>query len=236
MKKVIGMNPVMELLQNRETNIEKIEIFKGTREERLGKLKSLASARNIKIFSVGKKEENSQGIVAYLSDYDYYVDFGEFLEKIAKDEKSIVLILDGVQDPRNFGAIIRSAEIFGVKGIIIPERNSVKINETVIKTSTGAIEHVDIIKVTNISDAIQKLKKLDFWVYGAEGSGTKYYYEEKYPNKTALVLGSEGEGIRKKVKENCDILIKIPMHGKINSLNVSVAGGILLSEIAKNLY
>lgn len=236
MKKVIGMNPVMELLQNRETNIEKIEIFKGTREERLGKLKSLASARNIKIFSVGKKEENSQGIVAYLSDYDYYVDFGEFLEKIAKDEKSIVLILDGVQDPRNFGAIIRSAEIFGVKGIIIPERNSVKINETVIKTSTGAIEHVDIIKVTNISDAIQKLKKLDFWVYGAEGSGTKYYHEEKYPNKTALVLGSEGEGIRKKVKENCDILIKIPMHGKINSLNVSVAGGILLSEIAKNLY
>lgn len=236
MKKVIGMNPVMELLQNRETNIEKIEIFKGIREERLGKLKSLASARNIKIFSVGKKEENSQGIVAYLSDYDYYVDFGEFLEKIAKDEKSIVLILDGVQDPRNFGAIIRSAEIFGVKGIIIPERNSVKINETVIKTSTGAIEHVDIIKVTNISDAIQKLKKLDFWVYGAEGSGTKYYYEEKYPNKTALVLGSEGEGIRKKVKENCDILIKIPMHGKINSLNVSVAGGILLSEIAKNLY
>lgn len=236
MKKIIGMNPVMELLQNREANIEKIEIFKGTREERLGKLKALASARNIKIFSVGKKEENSQGIVAYLSDYDYYVEFGEFLEKIAKDEKSIVLILDGVQDPRNFGAIIRSAEIFGVKGIIIPERNSVKINETVVKTSTGAIEHVNIVKVTNISDTIQRLKKLGYWVYGAEGSGTKYYHEEKYPNKTVLVLGSEGEGIRKKVKENCDILIKIPMHGKINSLNVSVAGGILLSEIAKNLY
>ena len=95
---------------------------------------------------------------------------------------------------------------------------------------------MDIVKVTNISDAIDKLKKLDFWVYGAEGSGNKFYYEEKFPNKTALVLGSEGEGIRKKVKENCDILVKIPMHGKINSLNVSVAGGIILSEIAKNLY
>nr|WP_307775396.1 23S rRNA (guanosine(2251)-2'-O)-methyltransferase RlmB [uncultured Cetobacterium sp.] len=236
MEKVIGINPVIELLQNKTTNIEKIEIFKGAREEKLGKLKSLASARNIKIFSVGKKEENSQGVVAYISDYDYYVEMGEFLEKIAKDEKSIVLILDGVQDPRNFGAIIRSAEIFGVKGIIIPERNSVKINETVIKTSTGAIEHVDIVKVTNVSDAISKLKKLDFWVYGAEGSGTKYYHEEKYPNKTALVLGSEGDGIRKKVKENCDILVKIPMHGKINSLNVSVAGGIILSEIAKTIY
>ncbi|MGL5053615.1 MAG: 23S rRNA (guanosine(2251)-2'-O)-methyltransferase RlmB [Cetobacterium sp.] len=236
MEKVIGINPVIELLENKSNNIEKIEIFKGMREEQLGRLKALASARNIKLFQVAKKEENSQGVVAFLNDYDYYKDLGEFIEKIARDEKSIVLILDGVQDPRNFGAIIRSAEIFGVKGIIIPERNSVKINETVIKTSTGAIEHVDIIKVTNISDAIDKLKKLDFWVYGAEGSGTKFYHEEKYPNKTALVLGSEGDGIRKKVKENCDILVKIPMHGKINSLNVSVAGGIILSEIAKNLY
>lgn len=236
MEKVIGINPVIEVLQNKANNIEKIEIFKGLREEKLGKLKALASARNVKIFSVGKKEENSQGVVAYLSDYDYYVELGEFLEKVAKDEKSILLILDGVQDPRNFGAIIRSAEIFGVKGIIIPERNSVKINETVIKTSTGAIEHVDIIKVTNISDVIQKLKKLGYWVYGAEGSGEKFYHEENYPSKTVLVLGSEGEGIRKKVKENCDILIKIPMYGKINSLNVSVAGGILLSEIAKKLY
>lgn len=236
MEKIIGINPVIELLQNKTSTIEKIEIFKGLKEERVDKIKKLASSRNIKIFPVGKKEENSQGVVAFLSNYDYYIEMGEFLEKIARDEKSIVLILDGIQDPRNFGAIIRSAEIFGVKGIIIPERNSVKINETVIKTSTGAIEYVDIVKVTNISDAIEKLKKLDFWIYGAEGSGDKYYHEEKFPNKTALVLGSEGEGIRKKVKENCDILIKIPMHGKINSLNVSVAGGIILSEIAKNLY
>lgn len=236
MEKVIGINPVMEVLQNKDKNIEKLEIFKGVREEKIKKIKELASSRNIKIFSVGKKEENSQGVVAYLSSYDYYVEFGEFIEKVIKDEKSIVLILDGVQDPRNFGALIRSAEIFGVKGIIIPERNSVKINETVVKTSTGAIEHVDIVKVTNISDVIKRLQKLGYWVYGAEGSGDKFYHEERYPDKVALVLGSEGSGIRKKVKESCDILIKIPMYGKINSLNVSVAGGILLSEIAKNIY
>ncbi|MGL6169875.1 MAG: 23S rRNA (guanosine(2251)-2'-O)-methyltransferase RlmB, partial [Fusobacteriaceae bacterium] len=133
------------------------------------------------------------------------------------------------------GALIRSAEIFGVKGIIIPERNAVKINETVIKTSTGAIEYVDIVKVTNISDALEKLKKLGFWVYGAEGDGNKYYYEEKYPQQTALVMGSEGFGIRKRVKDTCDVLVKIPMHGKINSLNVSVAGGIILSEISKSI-
>ena len=122
-----------------------------------------------------------------------------------------VLILDGIQDPRNLGALIRSAEIFDVSGIIIPERNSVRINETVVKTSTGAIEYVDIVKVKNISEAIEQLKKLDFWVYGAEASGDKYYYEENYPEKTALVLGSEGSGIRKKVKEYCDILVKIPV-------------------------
>lgn len=236
MEKVIGINPVIELLQNKEKNIEKIELFKGLKEDKVGKLRSLAASRNVKIHYVGDKTDNSQGVVAYVIDHDYYMDFRAFLEKVARDKKSIVLILDGVQDPRNFGALIRSAEIFGVTGIIIPERNSVKINETVIKTSTGAIEHVDIIKVTNISDAIAQLKKLDYWVYGAEGEGSKNYYDEKFPDKTALVMGSEGEGIRKKVKENCDILVKIPMYGKINSLNVSVAGGIILSEIAKSIY
>lgn len=236
MEKIIGINAVVEVLQNSEKTIEKIEIFKGAREERFAHLKNLASKRNIKITTVNKREENSQGVVAFLSDFDYYVSPGEFLEKLAKEPKSIVMILDGVQDPRNFGAIIRSAEIFGVSGIVIPERNSVKINETVVKTSTGAIEHVDIVKVKNISEIMTQLKKLDFWVYGADGAGNKYYHEEKYPNKTAIVMGSEGFGIRKKVKENCDILVKIPMHGKINSLNVSVAGGILLSEISKNLH
>jgi 23S rRNA (guanosine2251-2'-O)-methyltransferase len=233
MEKIIGINPVIELLQKKDSNIEKIEIFKGLKGENVGKIKKLASERNIKIFYTNKKDDNSQGVVALISDYDYYVDINEFLEKMAFKKNATVLILDGVQDPRNFGALIRSAEVFGVDGIIIPERNSVKINETVVKTSTGAIEYVDIVKVTNISEVIQKLKKIDFWIYGAEGSGKKNYFEEKFPRKTALVLGSEGFGIRKKVKENCDILVKIPMYGKINSLNVSVAGGIILSEIAK---
>jgi 23S rRNA (guanosine2251-2'-O)-methyltransferase len=236
MEKIIGLNPVTEALQNPSTNIEKIEIFKGLNNDRLGKIKNLASKRNIKIHITDKRVENSQGVVALISQYDYYVEFGAFLEELAKDEKSIVLILDGIQDPRNFGALIRSAEIFGVKGIIIPERNSVRVNETVVKTSTGAIEHVSIVKVKNIAEAIQNLKKLDYWVYGAEGSGDKCYYEEKYPKRAALVMGSEGAGIRKKVKENCDILVKIPMYGKINSFNVSVAGGILLSEMAKGIY
>ncbi|HAS80061.1 MAG TPA: 23S rRNA (guanosine(2251)-2'-O)-methyltransferase RlmB [Fusobacteriaceae bacterium] len=233
MEKIIGINAVNEAIES-NINIEYIEIFVGVRPEQVVKLKTKAKKKNIIVKDGKKKIENSQGVVAYISDYNYYITFKEFLESAVKEEKSTILILDGVQDPRNFGALIRSAEIFGIKGIIIPERNSVKINETVVKTSTGAIEYVNIIKVKNIAETIDQLKRYDFWIYGAEGNTEKYYYEEKYPNKVALVLGSEGFGIRKKVREHCDILIKIPMKGKINSLNVSVAGGILLSEISKN--
>lgn len=232
MKKIIGINPVTEVLKS-DKNIEKIEIYKKVKKETIKNILNLASKKNIKVFYNDKRIENSQGVVAIISDFDYYVDLNAFLEKVLRKEKSKVVILDQVQDPRNFGAIIRSAECFGVDGIIIQDRNSVKVTETVVKSSTGAIEHVDIVKVTNISDTIDKLKKYGYTVYGAEADGECYYYEEKYPNKVCLVLGSEGNGMRKKVREHCDKIVKIHLNGKINSLNVSVAGGILLSEIAK---
>ncbi|AYV92219.1 RNA methyltransferase, TrmH family, group 3 [Fusobacterium necrophorum subsp. funduliforme ATCC 51357] len=233
MERVIGVNPVLEVLNNREKTIEKLEVYKGVRGEILQKIQRLASERNVKIFYTNKKVENSQGFCIFLTDYDYYQDFNEFLERMAGRSQSILLMLDEIQDPRNFGALIRSAEVFGVDGILIPERNSVRINETVVKTSTGAIEYVPIIKVTNLSNAIEKLKKIDYWVYGAAGEAELSCQEEQYPKKVVLILGNEGTGLRKKVREHCDKLIKIQMRGKINSLNVSVAGGILLSEIAK---
>ena len=233
MERVIGINPVLEVLQNREKTIEKLEVYKGVRGEVLQKIQRLASERNIKIFYTNKKIENSQGFCIFLTDYDYYREFDEILENMARKSQSIILILDEIQDPRNFGALIRSAEVFGVDAIIIPERNSVRINETVVKTSTGAIEYVPIVKVTNLSNTIEKLKKIDYWVYGAAGEAESSSAEEQYPQKVVLVLGNEGTGLRKKAREYCDKLIKIPMRGKINSLNVSVAGGILLSEIAK---
>lgn len=232
MEKIIGINPVTEVLKS-DKNIEKLEIYKKVKKETIKNILNLASKKNIKVFYNDKRIENSQGVVAIISDFDYYVDLNAFLEKILRKEKSKVVILDQVQDPRNFGAIIRSAECFGVDGIIIQDRNSVKVTEIVVKSSTGAIEHVDIVKVTNISDTIDKLKKYGYTVYGAEADGECYYYEEKYPNKVCLVLGSEGNGMRKKVREHCDKIVKIHLNGKINSLNVSVAGGILLSEIAK---
>lgn len=231
MERIIGVNPVTEALLNKEKNIEKLELYNGLKGETVQKLKELASKRNIKIFYTNKKIDNSQGVAVYISNFDYYKDFDEAYEELASKDKSVVLILDEIQDPRNFGAIIRSAEVFKVDLILIPERNSVRINETVVKTSTGAIEYVNISKVTNLSDTINKLKKLDYWVYGAAGEASINYNEEDYPNKIVLVLGNEGSGIRKKVREYCDKLIKIPMFGQINSLNVSVASGILLSRI-----
>ena len=232
MERIIGVNPVIEALLNKEKNIEKLELYNGLKGETVQKLKELASKRNIKIFYTNKKIDNSQGVAVYISNFDYYKEFDEAYEELASKDKSVVLILDEIQDPRNFGAIIRSAaEVFKVDLIIIPERNSVRINETVVKTSTGAIEYVNISKVTNLSDTINKLKKLDYWVYGAAGEASINYNEEDYPNKIVLVLGNEGSGIRKKVREHCDKLIKIPMFGQINSLNVSVASGILLSRI-----
>lgn len=232
MEKIIGMNPVLEVLRS-DRNVEKLEIYKGIRKDTIKEILTLASRRNIKVFYTDRRTENSQGIVALVSEFDYYVDFIEFLEKVLRKDKSIVVILDQIQDPRNFGAIIRSAECFGVDGIVIQDRNNVKVTETVVKSSTGAIEHVDIIKVTNIADTIDKFKKYGYTVYGAEANGEKYYYEEDYPNKVCLVLGSEGNGMRKKVREHCDKIVKIHLKGQINSLNVSVAGGIILSEIAK---
>lgn len=230
MERIIGINPVTEALLNKENNIEKLELYRGLKEDTVKKIKELASKRNIKIFYTGKKIDNSQGVAIYISNHDYYVEQQDAFENLDTKEKSIVLILDEIQDPRNFGAIIRSAEVFNVDLIIIPERNSVRINETVVKTSTGAIEYVKITKVTNLSDTINKLKRIGFWVYGAAGEATIDYNLETYPNKIALVLGNEGTGIRKKVREHCDKLIKIPMYGKINSLNVSVATGIILSR------
>ncbi len=232
MEKIIGMNPVLEVLRS-DRNVEKLEIYKGIRKDTIKEILTLASRRNIKVFYTDRRTENSQGVVALVSEFDYYVDFIEFLEKVLRKDKSIVVILDQIQDPRNFGAIIRSAECFGVDGIVIQDRNNVKVTETVVKSSTGAIEHVDIIKVTNIADTIDKFKKYGYTVYGAEANGEKYYYEEDYPNKVCLVLGSEGNGMRKKVREHCDKIVKIHLKGQINSLNVSVAGGIILSEMAK---
>jgi len=232
MEKIIGINPTIEALKSNK-NIEKLEIFSGIKKEAIKDILKLASSKNIKIFYTNKRENNTQGVVAYITEYDYYVTAEELLEKELKKEKSILVILDQIQDPRNFGAIIRSCECFGVAGIIIQNRNNVKVTDTVVKASVGAIEYVDIAQVTNISDTIDKLKKYGYFVYSTQADGKYHYQQVEYPNKVAIVLGNEGNGIRKKVREHCDTSLKIHLNGKINSLNVSVACGILLAKISE---
>ena len=170
-------------------------------------------------------EYNHQGVVIDAFDYDYY--------NINDIDGDFVLILDHLEDPHNFGAIIRSCEAFGVDAIIIPNDRSVDITGTVVKASVGTIEKVKIIKVTNLNNTIKKLKDYGYWVVGTDMEGT-VYTDIDYKMKTALIIGNEGKGISRLVSENCDYLAKIPMSGTVNSLNASVACGIFLAEINRS--
>lgn len=176
------------------------------------------------------KNANHQGVVVEVKPYEY-CSVDEIIRSSKNKNQPLVLILDEVEDPHNFGAILRSCDAFGVDGVIIKSRNQVPLNMTVAKVSTGAVDYVKVAQVSNLSAAIKKLKENNFWVYAAEGSGSEDYSKVDYAGAVALVVGSEGRGISKLVLDNSDFVIKIPMTGHVNSLNVSVSVGILLSRI-----
>ncbi len=172
------------------------------------------------------KHATHQGLVADVEDYQYAK-----LESFLKQEtKKRFVILDGIEDPHNLGAILRTAEATQLTGIIIPKRNQVPLNATVAKVSSGAIEHVPIILVSNINQTIKTLKAHNIWVIGTDGHTDKSYHDIPKSESTAIVLGNEGSGIKSLVKQNCDYLVKIPMYGKINSLNVSVAAALMMYQ------
>ena len=178
-------------------------------------------------------KENHQGVIAIVPPFNY-CEVEEILEFAKnKNEDPFVLILDGIEDPHNLGAIVRTAETAGVHGIIIPKRRSAGVNSTVVKVSTGATTYMKIARVNNLNDTIRKLKDAGLWVIGTDGEAKDYYYNQDLTGPIAIVVGSEGFGMSKLVKENCDNLVKIPMKGKITSLNASVAGGIIMYEVLK---
>lgn len=198
---------------------------------------SLISEKNIKtiylpIDEMNKKAKfgNHQGIIAMVKDYQY-VSLDEIITEANKKENPLILILDEIEDPHNFGAILRSADAFSVDGIIIKNRNQVNANSTVAKVSTGAINYVKVAMVSNLVSAINKLKDAGYWVYSSDGSAKDDYSKLDYNGKTVVVMGSEGRGISRLVLDNSDFKIKIPMTGHVNSLNVSVATGIILAMI-----
>lgn len=231
--KIIGRNPVLEAIRA-EREIDKIFVKKGIREGSLVPIIKKAKEKGIIIQEVDKQKldtvaggENHQGIIAFTAAHEY-----ASVEKIIADaleKKSLVIICDKITDPHNLGSILRTANCVGAAGVIIPKRNSVGLNEVVAKTSAGAIEYVSVAKVTNIAQTIDKLKDAGFWIAGADMDGEEMY-KVKLTGALGLVIGSEGEGISRLVKEKCDFIVKIPMFGAISSLNASVAAAILMYE------
>ncbi len=228
---VYGKNVINEILNN-NTKIYKVFLDNNFKDE---VLLNRINKRNLKKFHIDKNKldkmcgnSTNQGIAADIEEYKY-LDI-KVLEN--DNNSSFVVMLDSIEDPHNFGAIIRTCECAGVDYIIIPRNRSVSVNSTVYKTSCGALANVKIIEVVNLTNTITKLKDLGFWVYGAESNG-KNYSNIKFDGKTCLVIGSEGHGLKQIVTKNCDEIISLPMKGKINSLNASVACGILIYEIMK---
>lgn len=179
------------------------------------------------------RDPSHQGFVAIVKDYET-VSLEDIIASSKAKQYPLVLMLDGIEDPHNFGAILRSADAFGVDGIVIKKRNEVPLNSTVAKVSTGAINWVKVAVVANLSQAIEQLKKAGFWVVASDGSGKQEYDKADYKSPIALVIGSEGSGIAPLVLKNSDFIVKIPMIGHVNSLNASVAAAILISEIVRS--
>ena len=225
---IYGKNVAIETINNKE-KIKKAFIYKNfTDNEILNELKK----QNVYIKYLEKNEMDKmidglhQGVILEVNDFEYN-DIDEMIE-----DDSLIVILDHIEDPHNFGAIIRTCEAAGVKGIIIPKDRSVEVNATVIKVSTGAIKNMKIAQVTNLNRTIEYLKKEGFWIVGTDMEGTNYY-DIDYKGKTAIVIGNEGSGMSRLVSENCDFIAKIPMKGTTNSLNASVATGIVVFEAVK---
>ena len=237
--KVEGRNSVLELLESKK-DINKIFVTKGERHGSINKILAMAKERNVIIVEKDKKQmaqmaqtPNHQGVIAIVPPFEY-CEIEDILENAKiKNEDPFVLILDGIEDPHNLGSIIRTAETAGVHGIIIPKRRAASVNSTVSKVSAGAVEHIKIARVTNISDSIQKLKDNGLWICGTDIDAKNYYYDQDLKGPLGIVIGNEGQGMSEKVKKNCDFLVKIPMKGKVTSLNASVSTGIVVYEAVK---
>ena len=227
---VFGKNVARDLLLNNNKKVEKIILQEGFSDN---EILSLIEKRNINVITKQKRDIDRlisgvhQGILLYIPDYQY-----SSIETAYNDD--VVVILDHLEDPHNLGAIIRTCEAAGIRSIILPKDRQVQINATVMKTSVGTLDNMNMISVTNLVNAINKLKDNGFWIVGTALENSVDFKTIDYSGKIALVIGNEGSGISDIVANNCDFLAKIPMYGKTNSLNASVAAGIMIYEIIRN--
>jgi 23S rRNA (guanosine2251-2'-O)-methyltransferase len=237
MVSIYGVSPVLEALRSGARLIERIVIAEGSRHERLREIIEAAKRAGVPVRREPRaaldrltNNANHQGVIA-IGAAANYMDETELLDRITPE--TILVLLDGVEDPHNLGAIIRTAECSGASAVVIPERRAAHITEVVTKTSAGATEYLPIARATNLASFIEQLKKRNVWVIGLEQSGEMDYTEYDYTGAVALVFGGEGHGLRRLVRERCDMVVSIPMRGRITSLNVSVAVGVVLFEAVR---
>jgi 23S rRNA (guanosine2251-2'-O)-methyltransferase len=235
-KKIIGRKPVLEAIRAGET-IECIYIQQGQKGSAIDEIYKLSKSKSLKLkevpavkFAFLANDKNTQGVVAFGSEQKYY-ELDELVDQAKKSTAPLLLVLDNIQDPHNLGAIIRSAECAGVDGIIITKYKSSTLTDTVEKTSAGAVEYVKLCKVNNLDQTLKYLKEQGFWLFGSYLDGAVEYTTADYNMPAAIVVGNEEKGIRSLTAKDCDFLVKIPMKGNIQSLNVSVATGVLLFEV-----
>lgn len=235
-----GVNPLLEALRAGDRIPAEIVIAEGARDHRLSELIELARSKNISVRrspraaldrAVGSARH--QGVIARIP-AARYADaeslLGSIASQVGSETEPLAVVLDGVEDPRNLGAILRTSECAGITGVFVPERRAAGLNETVAKASAGAIEHLPVARVTNLSRLIEELKGRNVWVVGTAADALMDYTEWDWTKPSALVLGGEGAGLHRLVREHCDVLVRIPVQGRIASLNVSVAAGIILYE------
>lgn len=234
---IIGKNSVLEALRSGHT-INKIWIGEGSQKGQVNQVIDLAKENGIQYQFVPKKKlealvetQNHQGIVASVAAYEYAELDDLFTKAKEKGEEPFFLLLDEIEDPHNLGSILRTADAAGAHGVIIPKRRAVGLTATVAKASTGAIEYVPVVRVTNLARTMEELKKRGIWFAGTDASGDTDFREASFDLPIGLVIGSEGKGMSRLIKEKCDFLLRVPMRGKVTSLNASVAASLLMYEV-----
>jgi len=238
---IIGKNPVMEALRA-ERDINKILIAESSQRGQMQQLIQLAKEANVIVQFVPNKkidqisDENHQGVLAYVAAYQYAEMDDLFAAAEKKNEPPFFLLLDEIEDPHNLGSIMRTADAVGAHGIIIPKRRAVGLTATVAKASTGAIEHIPVVRITNMARTIDELKERGIWIAGTDASGKQDYRQFDGTLPIGLVIGSEGKGMGRLVRDKCDFLINLPMAGKVTSLNASVAAALLMYEVYRRRH
>lgn len=239
----IGINSVSVLVKKNPSTIDRLLVIDSGKNKRLSKLIDLARLAKVRIIEVSKEELDNQvqgvhqGVAAFVINHmvapkKAFTAVG-LLESLGKSESELLLVLDSVTDPHNLGACLRTADAAGVRVVIIPKNNSASLNSTARKVASGAAETVSLVTITNLARFLTDLKQLGFWIIGTDEKAPRSIYEQDFRGLVALVMGSEGAGLRRLTKEKCDFLVSIPMAGDLSSLNVSVAAGIALFEAAR---